>query len=61
MSRDPGPVISCARPAGRAVASAARERATSPRETNETRPSAAGSRSWPLARARVRKLRKNSV
>ena len=44
-----------------ARASAARHRATSLRETSDIRPSAAGSRTWPLARAVARNPRKNSL
>src|SRR5439155_15804622 len=46
-SRDSGPVMSWRPPAG-LTASAARHRATSARETSDIRPSAAGSRTWPL-------------
>src|SRR4029077_8443715 len=59
-SRDSGPVMSWWPPAG-LTASAARHRATSARETSDIRPSAAGSRTWPLARARVRNPMKNSL
>src|SRR5262249_31011736 len=59
--RDWEPVMSWRRPLAGAKASAARHRATSLRETSDIRPSAAGSRSWPLARARARNSRKNSL
>jgi hypothetical protein len=54
-----GPVMSWQPPAG-LTASAAGHRAASARETSDIRPPAAGSRTWPLARARARNPVKDS-
>jgi hypothetical protein len=57
---DCGPVMSWWPPAG-LTARAARHRATSARETSDIRPPAAGSRTWPLARAQARNPVRNSL
>jgi hypothetical protein len=54
-------VTACVRPVGPASASAARQRATSSRETSEMRPSPAASRICPLVRAAASQRAKNSV
>jgi len=60
-SGDSGPVMSWWRPLAGATTSGARHRATSSRETSDIRPSAAGSRFWPLVRERASNPRKNSL
>jgi hypothetical protein len=58
---DSGPVMSWWRPLAGATTSGARHRATSARQTSDIRPSAAGSRSWPLVRERASNPRKHSL